>query len=80
MIIKNVIFYNLFVLQVTDSNDGVAWERKESNYIPDAVVDYWHPLKKAQYPDYFAKREERKKEFVEWYNKTYGKPTYEAVE
>lgn len=43
-------------------------------------MDYWHPLEKAQYPDYFARREQRKKEFVEWYDKTYGRPSYEAVE
>lgn len=29
--------------------------------LPDWVLDYWHPLEKAQYPDYFARREKRKK-------------------
>ncbi|KAF5400626.1 hypothetical protein PHET_06213 [Paragonimus heterotremus] len=28
-------------------------------------LDFWHPLEKLQYPDYFARREKRKQEFVE---------------
>ncbi|KAG7158719.1 NADH dehydrogenase [ubiquinone] 1 beta subcomplex subunit 9-like [Homarus americanus] len=41
---------------------------------PDWVLDYWHPMEKAAYPEYFARREQRKKEYVEWWEKTYGKP------
>lgn len=37
------------------------------------MIDYWHPLEKAQYPEYFAKREELKKKFVEAWVKKYGK-------
>jgi len=39
----------------------------------DWVLDYWHPLEKAQYPEYFARREQRKKEYVIWWEKQYGK-------
>lgn len=68
------------VLLVPDSVGGTSDGRKDAAYTPDCVLDYWHPLRKAEYPDYFARREQRKKEFVEWYDKTYGKPAFEAVE
>ncbi|KAM3961343.1 NADH dehydrogenase [ubiquinone] 1 beta subcomplex subunit 9-like [Aphomia sociella] len=51
---------------------GVAHERVVTP--PDWVLDYWHPLEKAQYPEYFKKREQRKKEFVAMWEKEYGKP------
>ncbi|CAH2216635.1 jg26601 [Pararge aegeria aegeria] len=51
---------------------GVAHERVVTP--PDWILDYWHPLEKAQYPEYFKKREERKKEFVAMWEKEYGKP------
>ncbi|XP_054275692.1 NADH dehydrogenase [ubiquinone] 1 beta subcomplex subunit 9-like [Macrosteles quadrilineatus] len=56
-----------------DSVGGCAYNR----YVPtpDWVLDYWHPLEKAQYPEYFARREQRKKEYIEWWEKTYGKPS-----
>lgn len=50
----------------------MTWHRDE--IITDAVLDFWHPLEKAQYPEYFARREKRKKEYVAWWEKTYGKP------
>lgn len=31
---------------------------------PDWVLDYWHPLEKAQYPQYFECREKRKEEYM----------------
>ncbi|KAI5646431.1 hypothetical protein NE865_01364 [Phthorimaea operculella] len=35
---------------------------------PDWVLDYWHPLEKAQYPCYFSTREKRKCEYIKlWY-------------
>lgn len=41
---------------------------------PDWVLDYWHPIEKMQYPDYFARREHRKSEFIEaWKDKYLGK-------
>uniref|UniRef100_A0A6M2E3J4 NADH dehydrogenase [ubiquinone] 1 beta subcomplex subunit 9 n=1 Tax=Amblyomma tuberculatum TaxID=48802 RepID=A0A6M2E3J4_9ACAR len=58
------------------SPQGVAYGREEVS--PDWVLDYWHPLEKAQYPEYFARREERKKEYVENWEKQYGKPKPEA--
>lgn len=55
------------------STGGVAFEREVTP--PDWVVDYWHPLEKAQYPDYFARREVRKKEYLAMWDKKYGKGT-----
>ncbi|XP_046748796.1 NADH dehydrogenase [ubiquinone] 1 beta subcomplex subunit 9 [Diprion similis] len=52
-----------------NSPGGVAYEREV--VLPDWIVDYWHPSEKARYPHYFARREQRKKEFIEWYNKQY---------
>ncbi|GAB6026737.1 hypothetical protein CHUAL_013243 [Chamberlinius hualienensis] len=54
------------------SPGGVAYAREVEP--PDWVLDYWHPLEKAQYPDYFAKREQRKEEFIKAWEKKYGKP------
>lgn len=59
---------------VPDSPGGVAYGREVIP--PDWVLDYWHPLEKAQYPEYFARREERKKEFVKMWEKKYGKSDY----
>ncbi|XP_005094565.1 NADH dehydrogenase [ubiquinone] 1 beta subcomplex subunit 9 [Aplysia californica] len=50
---------------------GVAYQRHYPP--PDWLLDVWHPLEKAQYPEYFALREMRKKEFVERWEKEYGK-------
>lgn len=56
---------------VANSPGGAAFEREVIP--PDWVLDYWHPLEKAQYPDYFARREQRKQEYVVWWEKQYGK-------
>ncbi|XP_049790413.1 NADH dehydrogenase [ubiquinone] 1 beta subcomplex subunit 9 [Schistocerca nitens] len=58
------------------SPGGVAYAREVEP--PDWVLDYWHPLEKAQYPEYFARREQRKKQFIEWWEKQYGKPSQES--
>lgn len=55
-----------------NSPGGTAFEREHPE--PDWLLDYWHPLEKARYPDYFARREQRKKEFVRMWEKQYGKP------
>lgn len=68
------VHFDMFLL-VPCGPGGVAYNRELIP--PDWVLDYWHPLEKAQYPDYFARREQRKKEYVEWWEKTYGKPTEE---
>jgi NADH dehydrogenase (ubiquinone) 1 beta subcomplex subunit 9 len=53
------------------SPGGVAYQRAFPT--PDWILDTWHPFEKAQYPEYFALREIRKKEFVERWEKQYGK-------
>lgn len=52
-----------------DSPQGPAFDRDFP--VPDWIVDYWHPMEKAMYPKYFALREKRKKEYVEFYQKNY---------
>ncbi|KAI4483337.1 hypothetical protein M0802_013488 [Mischocyttarus mexicanus] len=52
-----------------DAPGGVAYNREP--LIPDSVLDNWHPIEKAMYPKYFALREQRKKEYLEWYYKQY---------
>lgn len=71
---KTIYFiYVFFFVAVANSPGGCAFEREVIP--PDWVLDYWHPLEKAQYPEYFARREQRKKEYVVWWEKQYGKPT-----
>ncbi|KAJ0171519.1 hypothetical protein K1T71_013069 [Dendrolimus kikuchii] len=53
------------------SAGGVAHQRVVLP--PDWVLDYWHPLEKAHYPEYFKKREQRKKEFIAMWEKEHGK-------
>ncbi|KAF9800240.1 hypothetical protein SFRURICE_010000 [Spodoptera frugiperda] len=49
---------------------GVAHQRVVTP--PDWVIDYWHPLEKAHFPEYFKRREQRKKEFIAMWEKEYG--------
>ncbi|VVC97035.1 unnamed protein product [Leptidea sinapis] len=57
---------------VPHSVGGVAYKRVVTP--PDWVLDYWHPLEKAQYPEYFKRREQRKKEYLAIWEKEHGKP------
>ncbi|GFG35170.1 hypothetical protein Cfor_12746 [Coptotermes formosanus] len=57
------------------SPGGTAYQREVEP--PDWILDYWHPLEKAQYPEYFARRELRKKQFIEMWEEKYGKPPKE---
>lgn len=59
------------MISVANSPGGIAYGREVD--LPDWVLDYWHPLEKAQYPDFFARREQRKREYVELWEKQYGK-------
>ncbi|XP_065338443.1 NADH dehydrogenase [ubiquinone] 1 beta subcomplex subunit 9 [Cloeon dipterum] len=63
-------------LKFAKSPGGVAYAREV--VCPDWVLDYWHPLEKAQYPEYFARREQRKKEYLKFYEQHYGKPMPES--
>jgi len=53
---------------------GVAYRREPIS--PDWVLDLWHPMEKAQFPDYFTKRAELKKQHIDWYVKKYGITQY----
>jgi len=56
----------------------VAYGREPRS--PDWVLDLWHPMEKAQFPDYFAKRSQLKKEYIEHYVKKYGIAKYNPEE
>jgi len=55
-----------------DAPGGAAYGR--DIYVPDWNYDLWHPLERAQYPEYFGRREQRKREYVEAWEKKHGKP------
>uniref|UniRef100_T1ISA4 NADH dehydrogenase [ubiquinone] 1 beta subcomplex subunit 9 n=1 Tax=Strigamia maritima TaxID=126957 RepID=T1ISA4_STRMM len=55
-----------------NSPKGVAFQRHPVP--PSWVLDGWHPLEKAMFPNYFATREKRKDEFIKFWEKKFGKP------
>ncbi|KAL0277607.1 UNVERIFIED_CONTAM: hypothetical protein PYX00_004840 [Menopon gallinae] len=57
-------------LRFPTSPGGVAYGRYTDP--PDYVLDYWHPLEKSAYPKYFQRRELRKQQYVEMWEKEYG--------
>lgn len=54
------------------SKEGIAYMRNLLS--PDFVMDFYHPLEKAQYPYYFAKREQMKDEYLKLWKKKMMKP------
>ncbi|XP_032670869.1 NADH dehydrogenase [ubiquinone] 1 beta subcomplex subunit 9 isoform X2 [Odontomachus brunneus] len=56
-------------IKFANSIGGCAYGRE--SHCPDWALDYWHPLEKAMYPKYFARREQMKDEYLEWYFKQY---------
>lgn len=54
------------------SKNGIAYERNLLS--PDYVMDWYHPLEKAQYPYYFAKREAMKEEYIKLWKKKMLRP------
>ncbi len=57
--------------QIVPYSPGGKSYGREQPY-PDHILDRWHPLEKAQFPDYFKRRAELKKEYIEWYVRKYG--------
>lgn len=57
--VDDIFFFLVTMFLGANSPGGNAHGRTID--LPDWVLDYWHPLEKAQYPDYFARREKRKK-------------------
>lgn len=58
------LYKSFFLFLVPSSRDGgSASERVVTP--PDWVLDYWHPLEKAHYPEYFKTREARKCEYIQ---------------
>lgn len=56
---------------ITFANSATGGAYNREPYIPDWVLDYWHPIEKAMYPKYFARREQMKDEYEKWYFETY---------
>ncbi|KAL7670763.1 hypothetical protein ACOME3_005687 [Neoechinorhynchus agilis] len=54
-----------------DSPGGSNYDRSDK-YV-DSVYDLWHPLEKAQFPEFFRRRALRKTEYLMRWNKKYGK-------
>lgn len=54
------------------SKEGISHDRNMLS--PDFVMDFWHPLEKAQYPYFFAKREQLKDEYIAIWKKKMMKP------
>lgn len=49
------------------SKEGISYGRDLES--PDSVMDVYHPLEKARYPWYFAKREQMKDEYLRLWKK-----------
>merc|ERR1711997_327331 len=54
-----------------DDEGGIIYHREP--HIRDLMVDHWHPWEKANYIDYFTKREELKKEMVDYWKESLSK-------
>lgn len=54
------------------AKEGIAYGRNLES--PDYVMDSYHPLEKAQYPYYYAKREAMKDEYIKLWKKKMMKP------
>jgi len=50
---------------------GIVYNRE--SVAPDWVFDYWHPWEKVQTMDFFDKRQQLKKDFNEYYEKSLTK-------
>ncbi|CAI9719318.1 Hypothetical predicted protein [Octopus vulgaris] len=58
------------------SPGGICYGREVK--LPDWILDTWTPQEKAQYPEYFARREIRKREYIERWENKYGKTSNDA--
>lgn len=74
-VFENVLNPNRILIRVVKypfSEHGIAFQRE---FEPeDILLDHWHPYDKAAYPEFFAKREEMKEEFLKLHEETYGDP------
>lgn len=72
-----MLLFITFILLDAYSPGGICYERYPN--VPDDVVDCWHPLEKARYPHYFAKREAAKEAYAKLYEKRWGINPIEAL-
>lgn len=56
-------------IKFATSVGGTAHNREVDT--SDFALDYWDPMEKARYPKYFARREELKKEYEQFYYKLF---------
>merc|ERR1712150_54866 len=59
-----------------NSPGGTSFDNGFEAY--DDILDNWYPAERAMFPDYFAKRAERKEQYIEAWNAKYGKPGEEG--
>lgn len=57
---------------VSWSPGGVQYQRTVETGFADFLLDAWDPMEKAVYPYYFARREQRKQEYIKLYESEYG--------
>ncbi|XP_011159528.1 NADH dehydrogenase [ubiquinone] 1 beta subcomplex subunit 9 [Solenopsis invicta] len=65
------LFSKLHYQPITFANSATGSAYGREAKIEDWVLDYWHPIEKAMYPKYFARREQMKDEYEKWYYETY---------
>merc|ERR1712110_275585 len=61
--------YDPFIFR--DDEHGIVYNRQPEHR--DTMVDHWHPWEKANYIDYFNKREELKKEMAAYWKESLSK-------
>lgn len=66
-----ILFSKWIFPPVTYAAGGVQHCQQYHN-ISDIHLDYWHPLEKSQYPYFFARREQRKLEYIKLYESEWG--------
>jgi len=54
-----------------DDEDGITYSRQA--HIEDSVLDFWHPWERANYIDYFKKREEMKADYNAYWEESLSK-------
>jgi NADH dehydrogenase (ubiquinone) 1 beta subcomplex subunit 9 len=54
-----------------DDEGGIIYSRE--NHYRDSLLDHWHPWEKANYIDYFNKREEMKKDMAAYWKESLSK-------
>nr|XP_022904960.1 NADH dehydrogenase [ubiquinone] 1 beta subcomplex subunit 9-like [Onthophagus taurus] len=66
-----------YIKKFCNSVGGTAFQREVQT--PDWAIDHWHPLEKMQYPEYFKRREEMKRDVLrKWERANRAKRSFEC--